>query len=150
MDTPTALAAVALAAVSWDGILTRAGTRSLRHVLDYRAPYNQRSEQEMIGLMDDLLAQLRQLGAEGLMEKAAEGLEPRLRPTAYAMAAEIMRSDGPLLEQECLILEHLAQTLQLDPYQTSRILEVMGLLHASLQLDEAAASVEVPALAVGG
>ncbi len=49
MDTPTALAAVALAAVSWDGILTRAGTRSLRHVLDYRAPYNQRSEQEMIG-----------------------------------------------------------------------------------------------------
>jgi hypothetical protein len=83
------------------------------------------------------------------MTKAAEGLEPRLRPTAYAMAAEIMRSDGPLLEQECLILEHLAQIMELDPFQTSRILEVMDVLHASL-LEESEPSASVPALAVGG
>jgi hypothetical protein len=149
MDSPTALAAVALAAVSWDGILTRAGTRSLRHVLDYRAPFKQRSEAEMIRLMDDLLAELRRLGAEGLMAKAAEGLEPRLRPTAYAIAAEIMRSDGPLLEQEQLILEHLAETLRLDGYLTARVLEVMDLLHAPL-VEEQPAAEPVPALAVGG
>ncbi|WP_370594652.1 tellurite resistance TerB family protein [Synechococcus sp. CBW1006] len=132
MDSPTALAAVALAAVSWDGSLTRAGTRSLRHLLDYRAPYNQRSEAQMIALMDDLLAELRRLGAEGLMERAASVLDPRQRHTAYAMAAEIMRSDGPLLEQEQLILEHLAETLSIDLLETAKVLEVMDILHAAL------------------
>jgi hypothetical protein len=51
MDTSTAFAAVALAAVSWDGVLTMAGTRALRHSLDYRAPYCHRSDAEMISLM---------------------------------------------------------------------------------------------------
>ena len=36
MDSPTAFVAVALAAVSWDGVLTKAGSRALRHSLDYR------------------------------------------------------------------------------------------------------------------
>jgi len=31
MDSATAFAAIALAAVSWDGVLTMAGSRALRH-----------------------------------------------------------------------------------------------------------------------
>jgi hypothetical protein len=39
LDAPSAFAAIALAAVSWDGVLTPAGSRALRHALDYRHPF---------------------------------------------------------------------------------------------------------------
>ncbi|MEA5392538.1 tellurite resistance TerB family protein [Cyanobium gracile UHCC 0139] len=132
MDAPTAFAAVALAAVSWDGALTMAGTRALRHALDYRAPFKGRSDKEMITLMDTLLQGLRAKGSIGLMEEAASVLDDRQRHTAYAVAAEIMRSDGPLKDQEQKILTDLATTLRLDPEETSKVLEVMDVLHASI------------------
>lgn len=132
MDTPTAFAAVALAAVSWDGVLTMAGTRALRHALDYRAPFKGKGDKEMITLMDTLLQALRAKGAIGLMEEAASVLDDRQRHTAYAVAAEIMRSDGPLQEPEQKILADLATTLRLDPAETAKVLEVMDVLHASI------------------
>lgn len=132
MDAPTAFAAVALAAVSWDGALTMAGTRALRHALDYRAPFKGRSDKEMITLMDTLLQGLRAKGSIGLMEEAAAVLDDRQRHTAYAVAAEIMRSDGPLQDQEQKILADLAATLRLDPEETSKVLAVMDVLHASI------------------
>lgn len=132
MDTPTAFAAVALAAVSWDGVLTMAGTRALRHALDYRPPFRERSDAEMIALMDNLLRALRERGARGLMGDAAAVLDERQRHTAYAVAAEIMRSDGPLVETEVEILAALAEHLHLDAGETRKVVEVMDILHASI------------------
>lgn len=86
----------------------------------------------MISLMDTLLQGLRAKGAIGLMEEAAAVLDDRQRHTAYAVAAEIMRSDGPLQEQEQTILADLASTLRLDPEETSKVLAVMEVLHASI------------------
>jgi hypothetical protein len=132
MDTPTAFAAVALAAVSWDGVLTMAGTRALRHALDYRPPCRERSDDEMIALKDRLLRSLRDRGAKGLMEDAAAVLDERQRHTAYAVATEIMRSDGPLQEPERQILACLAEYLHLDAAETAKVGEVMDVLHASI------------------
>ena len=132
MDTATAFAAVALAAVSWDGVLTMAGTRALRHALDYRPPFRERSDTEMIALMDRLLRFLRERGASGLMVDAADVLDERQRHTAYAVAAEIMRSDGPLQEQERQILTSLAEHLRLEEAETRKVDEVMDVLHASI------------------
>jgi uncharacterized tellurite resistance protein B-like protein len=132
LDPPTAFAAVALAAVSWDGVLTVAGTRALRHELDYRPPYKHRNDQQMIALMDRLLAELRRQGVDGLMRDAAGVLDQRQRHTAYAVAAEIMRSDGPLAERERTILARLAESLDLSPQQTEPVLQVMEVLHADV------------------
>ena len=132
LDTASAFAAVALASVSWDGALTMAGTRALRHALDYRPPFRGRSDAEMIALMDELLRILRERGATGLMQDAAAVLNERQRHTAYAVAVEIMRSDGPLLEEELRILGSLADHLGLDEAETTKVAEVMDVLHASL------------------
>jgi hypothetical protein len=137
MEAAKAFAAVALAAVSWDGVLTMAGTRTLRHALDYRVPFRAMGDGDMIALMDELLRQLRSVGAEGLMQAAAPNLSAPQRLTAYAMATEIMRSDGPLQAEERLILEHLAGSLAIAPEAVARILEVMDLLHAAV-LEEGA------------
>ena len=132
MDSCKAFATVALAAVSWDGVLTMAGTRALRHALDYRQPFSNRSDGQMIALMDDLLRRLRAKGAQGCMEEAAAALNPSQRATAFAVAAEIMRSDGPLQDKEREILSRLAKVLGLGEADTTRVLEVMDVLHANI------------------
>jgi tellurite resistance protein len=135
MPTTTAFAAIALAAVSWDGALSPAGARALRHALDYREPYRQQGDTAMVELMNTLLADLRAKGPQHLMVEAAEALTPRQRATAYAVAAEIMRSDGPLQDDERNILTNLAATLELERGQTERVHEVMDLLHADVLSD---------------
>lgn len=131
----TAFAAIALAAVSWDGMLSRAGSRALRHALDYREPFCQLGDTAMVELMNGLLESLRGKGAQHLMVEAAEALSPRQRATAYAVAAEIMRSDGPLQADESNILANLAGTLGLEASVTERVREVMDLLHADVLSD---------------
>ena len=131
-DAPTAFAAIALAAVSWDGVLTKAGTRALRHTLDYRQPFSDYGDERMVRLMDQLMFQLRRLGAQHLMVEAATALNPDQRATAFAVAAEIMRSDGRLQEDERNILSNLGSVLELDPDFQAGLIAAMGVLHADL------------------
>jgi hypothetical protein len=132
MDSIRAFAAVALAAVSWDGRLTPAGSRALRHALDYRDPYRRFTDGEMVLLLDSLLADLRRRGAQHLMLDAAAALSPRQRHTAYAVAAEIMRSDGPLEADERNILASLGCALELPEEDSQRVDRVMEVLHAAV------------------
>jgi hypothetical protein len=132
LDAPSAFAAIALAAVSWDGVLSMAGSRALRHSLDYRHPFCDYGDAGMVQLMDRLLRDMRQKGAQHLMVESAEALNPRQRATAYAVAAEIMRSDGPLADDEKNILSNLAITLELPEEDTQKVLLVMDVLHADV------------------
>ncbi|MFM7230135.1 MAG: tellurite resistance TerB family protein [Cyanobacteriota bacterium] len=126
----SAFAAIALAAVAWDGVLSRAGSRALRHSLDYRPPFDRYGDERMVQLMDGLLSDLRRKGPQHLMVEAAADLDADQRATAYAVAAEIMRSDGPLQDDERNILANLAETLALAPTVTEPVLAVMEVLHA--------------------
>jgi len=125
-------AAVALAAVCWDGAMSMAGSRSLRHVLDYRRPFCDYSDAEMAHMLDGLMVRLRERGAQHLMVDAAAALSPSQRSTAFAVAVEIMRSDGKLQDDERNILSNLATVLELDASLQSNILQVMDVLHGSL------------------
>lgn len=84
--------------------------------------------------MDGILTSLRQIGAQHLMVEAAQTLSPSQRSTAYAMAVEIMRSDGALVEDERNILANLAAVLELDGDLTDEVGRVMDVLHADLLL----------------
>lgn len=127
-----AFAAVALAAVCWDGVMTMAGSRSLRHALDYRTPFRDWEDSQIVQLLNDLLSQLREKGAQHLMVDAAAALNASQRRTAFAMAAEIMRSDGELQDDESNILSNLASAFDLDSHGVAEILRVMDVLHGTL------------------
>ena len=134
MDSLTAFAAVGLAAVSWDSHFTPAGTRAFRHALDYREPFCQMSDGEMIALLDDLLDLRRSLGAHEMMLKAAKCLTNAQCMTAYAMASELMRSDGPFEPEERRFLDHLAVVLEISKFEAQRIDAVFEIFHARLTL----------------
>jgi len=135
-DSATAFAAIALTAVSWDGTLTMAGSRALRHSLDYRHPFKGYSDRRMVQLMNDLLTAMRQTGAQHLMVEAAAALSSEQKATAYSVANEIMRSDGILQPDEINILSNLAIVLGLSDELTSQINQVMDLLHADLTMSD--------------
>jgi tellurite resistance protein len=141
-----AFAAVALAAVCWDGVMSMAGSRSLRHALDYRLPFREYGDDKMLDLFDRLLNQLREKGAQHLMVEAATVLNPRQRSTAFAMASEIMRSDGELQDDERNILSNLASVLELDHQLSATILNVMDVLHGSLADNERDANPQLGSL----
>lgn len=132
ISTARSFAAVALAAVSWDGQLTMAGSRALRHALDYREPFRSLDDSGMVSLLDQLLADLRRLGSQHLMVEAAAQLNREQRQTAYAVAVEIMRSDGPLQSDERNILDNLASVLDLDSAVIVMIHQVMDILHSPI------------------
>ena len=132
MDVPTAFASIAVAAVFWDGRLTMAGSRALRHSLDYRRPFNGYDDAAMITLMDTLVTELRHKGAQHMMIDAAAVLLPDQRMTAFAAAAEIMRSDGSYQQDELNILNNLATVLALDDVFTFEVMRVMDVLHSDL------------------
>ena len=132
MDVPTAFASVAVAAVFWDGHLTSAGSRALRHALDYRRPFSGYDEATMIGMMDQLVSDLRLKGAQHMMIDAAQILQAEQRMAAFAVAAEIMRSDGTYQEDETNILDNLASVLELDDAFTFEVMRVMDVLHSDL------------------
>lgn len=134
MDSLTAFAAIGFAAVSWDGHFTKAGTRAFRHALDYREPFCQMPDTEMIGLLDELLELRREMGSHDMMLRAAQCLTPAQRMTAYAMASEIMRSDGPFQRQERAFLDHLALMLEISGFEAQRIDAVFEIFHARLTL----------------
>ena len=137
MNVVTAFAAVGLTAVSWDESLTRAGARSFRHALDYREPYCHMSDNELVLLMDAVLALRRERGNKALMLEAAKVLNPEQALTAYAMASELMRSDGPYLPEERRHLDVLALMLSIAQPEAQRIDAVFDLLHAPLRCVEA-------------
>jgi tellurite resistance protein len=66
------------------------------------------------------------------MVEAAAALNPDQRATAFAVAAEIMRSDGRLQEDERNILSNLGSVLELDPDFQAGLIAAMGVLHADL------------------
>ena len=139
MNLVTAFAAVGLTAVSWDGTLSRAGTRSLRHALDYREPFCRMSDNDMVLLMDAVLALRRERGNKVLMLQAAGVLTPAQALTAYAMASELMRSDGPYSAKERRHLDVLALMLSISQPEAERIDAVFDLLHAPLLSHESVA-----------
>jgi tellurite resistance protein len=132
MDVPTAFASIAVAAVFWDGQLSMTGSRALRHALDYRRTFSDCDDATMIAMMDKLVTDLRHKGAQHMMIVAASVLQPHQRMTAFAVAAEIMRSDGSYQEDELNILSNLATVLALEDAFTFEVMRVMDVLHSDL------------------
>ena len=132
MNLVTAFAAVGLTAVTWDGTQSQAGARLLRHAMDYREPFCRMSDNEVVLLIDAVLALRRERGNKALMLQAAGALSPGQALTAYAMASELMRSDGPYSAEERRHLDVLALMLSIAQPEAERIDAVFDVLHASL------------------
>ena len=129
MTNAEAFAAIALAAVACDGTLGRDEAHALRRQLEYRTPYNDRSEQEMAELFDQLLKMHRKDGVDGLLEKALPALTPAQQETALAVATQLVYADREVTAEETFFLENLASKLNLASGQASMVVKAVAALN---------------------
>ena len=119
--------------MSWAATLRRAGARAFRQALDYRAPDCRMSENDVVLLMDAVMAMRLERGTKALMLEAAKALTADQALTAYAMASALMRSDGPYSAEERRRLDLLALMLSISRVEAERIDSDFELMHDPLE-----------------
>ena len=129
METGTAFAAIALAAVASDGVCTREEARALRRELEFRHPYVHMDEKAMGTLFDQLLRRIREDGHGALVTEAAGALNHQQQLTAFAVACNLVRSDYRTTPEEEAFLEDLARAMDLDAAERKAIPDVLTILY---------------------
>ena len=129
METGTAFAAIALAAVASDGVCTREEARALRRELEFRYPYTHMDESAMGTLFDQLLRRIREDGHGALLTEAASALDQQQQLTAFAVACNLVRSDYRTTPEEEAFLEDLARAMDLDATDRRAIPHVLTILY---------------------
>ena len=129
METGTAFAAIALAAVASDGVCTREEARALRRELEFRYPYIHMDETAIGTLFDQLLRRIREDGHGTLMAEAAGALNHQQQLTAFAVACNLVRSDYRTTPEEEAFLEELAQAMGLNAAERKTIPDVLTILY---------------------
>ena len=129
METDTAFAAIALAAVASDGVCTREEARALRRELEFRYPYSEMNETAMGALFDQLLRRIREDGHGALVAEAAGALNHHQQLTAFAVACNLVRSDYRTTPEEEAFLEDLAQAMDLNATERTTIPDVLTILY---------------------
>ncbi len=129
METATAFAAIALAAVASDGVCTREEARALRRELEFRYPYSEMNETAMGALFDQLLRRIREDGHGALVAEAAGALNHHQQLTAFAVACNLVRSDYRTTPEEEAFLEDLALAMDLNAAERTTIPDVLTILY---------------------
>ncbi len=129
METDTAFAAIALAAVASDGVCTREEARALRRELEFRYPYSEMNETAMGALFEQLLRRIREDGHGALVAEAAGALNHHQQLTAFAVACNLVRSDYRTTPEEEAFLEDLAQAMDLNATERTTIPDVLTILY---------------------
>ena len=132
MNSAEAFAAVALAAVSCDGVLGRDEAHALRLQLEYRSLYSSSSEAVMGELFDQLLAVLRERGVTGLVDEALPVLSPRQQQSALALAAHLVHADKKVTSEEEDFLKQLAAKVDLPENEANMIVVAIEALNRDM------------------
>ncbi len=133
MESSEAFAAIALGAVACDGVLGKDEAHALRRQLEFRSPYNARSEAAMGDLFDHLLRILRDQGLDVLVAQALPALNNEQQETALALAAQLVHADRVVESSEAAFLDKLCGAMTLPEGKAKGIVAaIMALNRDSL------------------
>lgn len=129
LNDADAVVGIAVAAMYADGVLGAEEHEALlTHVsqLAVCADLGEQDLRAMFGRIETLAAEA---GDEGLLQRCAEALPPRLHATAYLVAADIVLGDGEVGADERAFLDRVQKALQLDEGEAQKIRHVVTLRH---------------------
>lgn len=125
LDGAESFAAILVIAMAADGYATEEEIRTLRSDLYRMQLFSRYDAEEMTKLLEKLLHLLQKQGAEALFEGARAALPADLRDTAYAVAADLVLSDGTFAEEEKEFLDHLAAGLGIEAATAEMLVRAM-------------------------
>jgi hypothetical protein len=125
LSVPEAIAAVMIAAMSADGIRSGEELARLTNALTTARLFRQAAgDPAVVGRVAMLLEQH---GDAAMLAACARAIPPDLRPTAFAMAADLVFADGRINEREKTYVDELERILGIDDTIALQIVEVMAI-----------------------
>lgn len=120
-----AFAAIALVAIAADGYLSDQEGRDMNMLLSRMQLFRSFSNEVMHRMLDKLLATLKRQGPSDLIDLAKRNLPQELRETAFAVATDLVLSDGTVTSQEQAFLDDLYRILEIPGDTALQIVQVM-------------------------
>lgn len=117
---------IALAAVAADGVITQDEIHGLATSLTRTRLFKDASPRQVQGSFEKVAKVARDEGVEALLKRSSEAIPRELRPTAFAIAADLVFADGDVSASERKYLEHIQQSLGVPDAEALKIVEVMG------------------------
>jgi len=120
-----AFAAVALVAIAADGYLSDQEGSDMTMLLSRMQLFRSFSSDVMHRMFDKLLSMLKREGPGDLINLAKSCLPQDLRETAFAVATDLVLSDGTVTSQEQAFLDDLYRILEIPGDTALQIVQVM-------------------------
>ncbi|WP_413165120.1 tellurite resistance TerB family protein [Capilliphycus salinus ALCB114379] len=120
-----AFAAIALTAVAADGVITDSESQIIKSTLKRMNLFNDYTAETKTEMMQRLLEQIQEKGYEVVMQSAIAKLPANLKDTAFAVATDIILSDGDLADEEEELLNALYNALGISEEMATKIIDVM-------------------------
>jgi uncharacterized membrane protein YebE (DUF533 family) len=120
-----AFAAITLAAIATDGHLPENEARCISTVLSRSKLFRNYTNELMNRLFEKILSILRRDGMNVLFDAAKESLTQELREAAFAVATDLLLSEGIVTEEERYFLNDLYQALGIPTDVARQILQVI-------------------------
>lgn len=122
-----AFACIALVAIAADGYLAEQEGQDMSAMLSRMHLYRSYSTDVMHRMLDRLLGLLKQHGPGDLITLAKESLPVDLCETAFAVATDLIMSDGTVTPQEQSFLDDLYRILEIPGDTALQIVQVMNI-----------------------
>ena len=118
-------AGVAFCAVAADGVLEQEEQMALVTTLSRMKLYSGMNSRQVGNVFEKLVKIARSEGVDVLLQRAAEATPANLKPTAFAVAADLVMADGHIAGEERKFLEKIQKNLGVDDATALKIVEVI-------------------------
>lgn len=123
-----AVLAPAVLTMASDGRATEAEMALLQNLCAFSPIFARLPEGAVLALIERILADLQEAGAEPVIENCAEVLPMDLRETAFCFAMRVAMVDGVLAHREKQALSEIAERFAMPDEVVDRIIDVVGML----------------------
>ncbi|HLE97726.1 MAG TPA: tellurite resistance TerB family protein [Candidatus Thermoplasmatota archaeon] len=125
LNGPEGFAGVAFCAVAADGVLTEEEQLGLVTTMSRMKLYEGMSQRQIGAIFDKLVKIARSEGIDVLLQRSSEAIPNELRPTAFAVSADLVMADGMIATAERAFLEKIQKSLGVMDADALRIVEVI-------------------------
>ncbi|MEX1128979.1 MAG: tellurite resistance TerB family protein [Vicinamibacterales bacterium] len=122
-----ALIALFIAAMNANGHVTPAEAERAHHLIWSTRRFRRKSGDTVGKLIQDVRRLVEERGAGAVIDSSARVIPARVRPSTFAVLADLLLSDGKIDPQERRFLKKLASRLELDAETARQVLDVVRL-----------------------
>jgi tellurite resistance protein len=118
---------IAVCAVAADGVITQDEVQGLAVALSRTRSFKDSNPRQVQASFEKVTRLAKDKGVGELLRMSSEAIPKELRPTAFAIATDLVFADGDVSGSERKYLEEIQRTLGVADAEALKIVEVMAI-----------------------